>query len=180
MSELRSAGQIRVSLLRAHQMYQMAETELPVVGLCGGSRLCSGNWETSAASQARVEGEGWAQGLSWGLYTRQFLLEPFQKVPPGSTGSVICLERGGLYAVGELAGERLEVVILEGRRASWQERHGRCEIQDFGILKCGSIVESTFSSFSEHLHIYVHLKLHIYGSLYRWTYMIINIRFYIY
>ena len=56
------------------------------------------------ASQARVEGEGWAQGLSWGLYTRQFLLEPFQKDPPGSTGSVICLERGGLYAVGELAG----------------------------------------------------------------------------
>lgn len=43
MSELRFAGQIRVSLLRVHQTYQMAETELPVVGLCGGSRLCSGN-----------------------------------------------------------------------------------------------------------------------------------------
>lgn len=43
MSELRSAEQIRVSLLRAHQTYQMAETELPAVGLCRGSRLCSGN-----------------------------------------------------------------------------------------------------------------------------------------
>ena len=153
----------------------MAETELPAMGLCRGSGLCPGNWETSAASQARVVGESWGRvvaglrgsaggcvpdGSSWNL-SRRLLLE--------SRGSVICLEWGGLYTMGEFS-----------RRASWQERHGGCEIQDFGTLKSGSIAESTFSSFSEHIHIYVHLKLHIYGSLYRWTYMIICIRFYIY
>ena len=56
-SELRSAGQTRVSLLRAHQTCQMAETELPAVGLCRGRGLRPGNRETSSASQARVEGE---------------------------------------------------------------------------------------------------------------------------
>lgn len=53
MSELRSAGQTRVSLLRAHQTCQMAETELPAVGrdraACSGP--VQGAWATSRESR---------------------------------------------------------------------------------------------------------------------------------